>query len=218
MTARTPARASSQTRGVIDFANDNLVRSGLDLRMAFQAKVIIAFDQEFLVDRTVRAMTGRAAFAKRRVFINKRARLFSMTLGAGLIESCHSESTRGFHDVPPMRIVTLHAVDPVFDDGMVVWQIKFGMRFEVALITTGRIFSGINDEFTSTASGRYVFAAWAVTGLTTSHARPFQILFVKTAMGTSGENARDIGMAFDTSPVPYEIRPCNFRRRDDRSV
>lgn len=218
VTPGAPARASGKACCVIDLANHNLIRPDLDLRVAFQAKVVIAFNQQFLVDRTMRTMASRAAFTQRRMFIDKRPCLVTMALSARSIESCHGESARRFHDIAPVRIVALHTVNAVLDDGMVVGQIKFRMGFEMTLVTTCRIFSGIDDEFASPASGRNVFAARPMARLATGHAGQLHLFLVKTAVRTARENTRDIGMAFDTSSIPDEGRAFNFRRCDHGSI
>ena len=71
-----PAGTAIHVDGMIHFADEELaglVRGPLNLHVALEAKIVVAFDEELAVDRTVRVVTTRAAFAKRFVFVNERA-------------------------------------------------------------------------------------------------------------------------------------------------
>ena len=66
VTTGAPARALSQARGMVNVANVDLTLghiTPLDLRMALQAKVWIAFDQHLSVNRTVWSVTNGAPLA-----------------------------------------------------------------------------------------------------------------------------------------------------------
>ena len=93
--ASRPARSLSQQCGVRDFANVNFTARNartLHLRVAFQTKVGIAFNEHFAVDRTVRIMTNDAAFTHGFMFKNKWPDLFAMTLRAILVLTRHGQS------------------------------------------------------------------------------------------------------------------------------
>ena len=72
-----------------DEKNSAASRRVRHLRVTFQAEVGVAFHEHFRVDRTVRRMTNRAAFAKRVVFEHKWPRLLAMALGAILVQPGH---------------------------------------------------------------------------------------------------------------------------------
>ena len=203
---------------MILLADDDLACRCLHLGMAFQAKVVIPFDQQLLIDRAMRVMTSRAAFAHRFVFECERPGLVAMALGAGLIELGHRQSARRFLDVAPVRVVAIDTVHPFFHDGMMMRQIELRMNFQMALITARGVLARIYDEFASATSASDVLAARAVTGFTPRHARPFQIVFVKPAMGTGGENPGDVRVAIRASLVPDEYRAFDIRRRDHGAV
>ena len=90
MTTSAPASALTQKSGVWRSADvDFSLCAILGLSVALQAKVGIAFYQQFAVEGAMRIMTDGAAFTKRFMFEHKRTRLLPVTLGAGLILSCH---------------------------------------------------------------------------------------------------------------------------------
>jgi hypothetical protein len=144
--------------GVADegFINDRI----LVLRMASQAKVRVALDKHFAVDRAVRVVTRGATLAHGFVLEHNRARLFTMTLGAAFVAPRHRQSAGGFENVVAMRVVALNTIHFALNHGMMLGQIKFGLDFEVALKTRRRVFAGINDEFVLAAFD--VFAGRAV--------------------------------------------------------
>ena len=71
-------------------SSDNV--GALDLLVAFQAEIVVPFNQESPVDRTVWIVASGAPVTQRFVFENKWTGLFAMTLGATLIETRHGES------------------------------------------------------------------------------------------------------------------------------
>jgi hypothetical protein len=144
--------------GVADegFINDRI----LVLRMASQAKVRVALDKHFAVDRAMWVVTRGATLAHGFVLEHNRARLFTMTLSAAFVAPRHRQSAGGFENVVAMRVVALNTIHFALNHGMMLGQIKFGLDFEVALKTRRRVFAGINDEFVLAAFD--VFAGRAV--------------------------------------------------------
>ena len=61
--AGRPAAAKSQFRGVRRVADINLARRPLHLRVAFQAKIRVAGNQQLSVHRAMRVVTNGAALA-----------------------------------------------------------------------------------------------------------------------------------------------------------
>src|SRR5689334_6785093 len=92
------------------------VKHPLVLRVAAQAKVRVLRHQHFAVYRTVWLMANRAAFVQRFVLENKRAGLFTMTLGAIFVDPGHGESAARFHDVRAMRVMTVDAAHSAFEN------------------------------------------------------------------------------------------------------
>lgn len=215
---RRPASASAHEAGMILFADDDLSRCALDLGMAFQAQIVVAFHKQFLVDRAMRGMTRRAAFPQRFVFEGKGPGLIAMALRAGLIETRHGQAVGGFADVASVRVVAIDAVHPVFEDRMVMRQIELGMDLEMALVAGRRILAGVEDEFPSSAARGHVLAAGAVTRFASGHARPLEIIFVKPAMRAGRKNPGDVRVAVRATLVPDKGRALDLRRSNDGAL
>ena len=62
VTAGAPATAEPQFVSVFDLPDKNPRSQRLLHRVAFETKVVVAFDQHLRVDRAVRIVAGRAAF------------------------------------------------------------------------------------------------------------------------------------------------------------
>ena len=74
VTSGTPARFSANEHGmIVPFADEYFACACLDLRVAFQTKIVVAFNQQFPVDGTVGLMAGNAAFSERFVFKGERS-------------------------------------------------------------------------------------------------------------------------------------------------
>ncbi len=211
----TPARALLQKRGVVDMANVDftLTPTFLDLRMAFQAKIWIALHQQLAVDRTVWSVANDAALPQRFMLKDKWPRLLPMALRATLVQAGHRQPARRLEDVASMRIVALHAVQPVFDGRMAMREIKFSVSFQVTLKTRGRILPWINDKNSASASGCNVLATRAVARFTTRPARKPRRLQMHTRVSTAWKMPGNIGMTLGTGFIAYVIRPRNLRRR-----
>jgi len=166
MAAGRPAGAVNEKAGVVNVADKNGSGRGLRLGMALEAKIRVALHEHLGVDGTMRIVAHGAAFAHGGVLENEWPGLFTMALGAILIEPRHGQAAGWFHDVRAVGIVALHAVHFAFDDRMMLWKVEFSAGFLVALEAGFGIFAGIDDEFFQTAapSHRDVFAARAVAG------------------------------------------------------
>src|SRR6185312_7349100 len=105
----------------------------------------------------------------------------------------------------------LHAVHPVLNDGMMLWQVEFRVCFKVALKTRGRVLARIDNQPGASAAGFDVFASRPVTGFATGRPRPFQIVPVKPAVWTSGKLARDLGVAVRAHLVADVMRAFDLR-------
>ena len=154
-----PTSPSSDQAGVIGLADKCLRRSQLHLRMTFQAKIIVGLDEHLAIDRAVRLMTRDAALSQRLMFINDRLGLLPMALGTGFVQTRHRQAAERFHYVVSMRIVALHTIHSRLNDGVMIRQVKFGVDFQMALVTACGVLSGVHDEFASASPSLHVFAS-----------------------------------------------------------
>ena len=143
-------------------SDKNFTWRSLHLRMAFEAKVGITFDEQFSIYRTVRVVAHCAALAERFVLEDKWPRLFPMTLRAILIQSRHRQTACRFENVATMGIMALDAIHMAFDYRMMLRQPKFGFGLQMALKARRGIFSRIHDELATTAARFDVFASGTV--------------------------------------------------------
>jgi hypothetical protein len=183
--------------------------------MTTQTKIGIRLDQQLAIDRAVRIVTGHAAFAHRFVLENKRARLLAMTLRAAFVLSRHRQTTSGFENVRAVRVMALHAIHFVFENGMMMRQLKFRVRFEMAFETRAGIFMRIDDELSSGRSD--MFAAGAVARFATGSAG--QLLARKIEMdprmNAAGKFPRDGRVTIGADIVADVSRAGNFERSHD---
>jgi hypothetical protein len=155
-----------------------------------------------------------AAFAQCFVLENEWPRLFSVALRAGLVQPSHCEASPALHRFVPVRIVALDAVHPVFNHGMVLGQIEFGVNVNMALEACARVLAWIDDELAASASRRDMKAPWTVARFAPGHRREAQIIFIQAAVRAGGKKLSDVLMAFGTRLVPGEMRSLNQRRFD----
>src|SRR5437867_1225507 len=105
--------------------------------MAFETQVEVAFDQQFAVNRAVRAVTNDATFPQRLVLEYERAGLLAVTFGAALVQSRHRQAASRPKDVSAMRIMTLHAIHAAFRDWMVLRKTELSVDVQMTLETGG---------------------------------------------------------------------------------
>ena len=185
MATGRPAGAAFDEIRVRDFADHEVAGKNigpLDLKVALEAKVIVALDEELAIDRAMRAMTNGAAFAQGFVFENERAALFAMTLRASFVEARHGEAAGGLHDLVAVRVVAVHAIHVAFDDRVMLGEIKFGMDVEVALKAGAGIFAWVDDEPAAAAADAHMFAGRAMAGFAAGDACEFDVIFVEAAV------------------------------------
>ena len=191
-----------------DMSGQN-IRS-LDLCVAAHTKIRIAFNEHFLVDRTVRAMTDDAAFAHRRMRENEWPGLVAMTLRTAFILPRHGQSARRFENVASVWIVALHAVHVALDDRMVMRQIKFRVNVKVALKTGSGVFARVDDEIGTPRLD--VFAARPVTGFAAGLASHRRIARMNPRVRAGGEFLDDVLVAIRAGLVADIMRTGNFQR------
>lgn len=140
MTAGRPAGAEAQQRPVIDLADPDLTRGRLDLGMAFQAEVGVAFGDHLGVDRTVGRMAAGAAFAQRLVLEHERPGLLAVAGGALVVQARHGQvsAPRRLETLAPMRVVALDAVHLPLRNRMMLRQPELQLDVEMAGVARGR--------------------------------------------------------------------------------
>jgi hypothetical protein len=211
--ARAPAPTQREKIPVRFLPDVNFSSNALDLRVTLQAKVAVALDQHLRIHRTMRLMAGRTAVSQRLVLKGMRPGLFAVALRAPLIQSRHSQSSSGFHNVEPMRIVTLCAVHMPLGHWMVLRQIELRVRFQMTCEARCGIAAGIDDELAPSATDGRVPATRPVARFATRLARACHRSEMQSGVRAARKHPHIIGMALVTNPVPHEGRPLDFRGR-----
>jgi hypothetical protein len=156
MTARGPAGATSQKRGVVPAANLDFARRELLLEMALEAKILVSLDKQIVIHRAMRLVTGGAALAHRFVLENKWAALRDMTFRAGVHLAGEGEPAT-LDRVAFVRIVTIAAAHLSFDHGMMVRQLKASFHLQMTSKTNLGRLSRVDDHIAH-ATGFRMFA------------------------------------------------------------
>ena len=186
------------------------------MRVTFEAKIVVALDEHFRVDRAVRLVTGRAALAQGLVFKHAWRGLLAVTLGARFVESGHGQTATGFHDVHAVRVVALDAVHFPLKDRMMLWQMKLSVCRNVALETRFGLFAGVDDKLTS--ADRDVLARRAMTRFATLLACHLRIGQSQARVWARWEHPRDLVVTIGTRLVADIMRTFDLQWRDDRSA
>ena len=185
--------------------------------MTSQAKICVSLDQHFGINRAVRLVTPDTAFAHCPVLEHNRPGLFAMAGGAGFVQPRHGESSCRFENVATMRVVTLHTIHMAFDDRMMLWQIEFSVRFQMALETRCRVLAGIDDGLATTTAGLNVQTARSVTGFTTTLTGRRRAFEMHTCMRTRRKLADVVRVAIKTNAVANVMSAGDFGRRHERA-
>src|SRR5437588_3563611 len=133
------------------------------LGMATQAEVYIPLREQFGVNRPVRAVANGTPLAQGLMFKHKRPGLLAMARSASFIETRHGKAACRFADVRAVGIVAFGAIHFVFQQRMMLGQMKLGFRRAVALEAGRRVLGRVHNEFPLAASTRNMQAAWPVT-------------------------------------------------------
>jgi hypothetical protein len=189
----------------------------LDLRVAFQAQIRIALDEHLAIDRSVWVVTHGAAFAHCFVLEHKRPCLFAMTLRAGLIQARHRQAPCPFENVAAMRIVALHTVHSIFEHRMVLRQIEFSARLQMALEACLWRFTRVDDELAASAASRHVKAAGAMTGFATGASGRRTLFKVDSCVRAGREGTNVIRVAVVAGTIAHKGCPGDFRSGESRS-
>lgn len=218
MAARAPATAEPEFVRVIFPANENLARTDerpLRLRVALEAEIVVAFGEQLGIDRAVRVVTGRAAFPQGFMFEDERFALFPVAGSAGLVHARHGKATRRFQDVRTVRVVTLDAIHPAFEDGMMLRKIELGVGFEVTVQTRGGVFAGIENEFPAAAADFDVFAAGTVAGFARARSSFDIRCKMQAGVGAGGKRAGVVRVTGEAGLVAGEMCAGDLGRNDD---
>src|SRR5262249_12388738 len=145
------------------------------LEVTLQAKRLVTFVQQSLIDRAMGRMAHDAAFAHRFMFVNKGTALGGVTLETGLVRSEKSFPTamdllghaRGaaFHRVALVGFMAVGAAHLSFQDRVMMRQLKVAGNIQVTLQAGFRRFTRVNDQMRRAATLR-MEASRTVAGFT----------------------------------------------------
>ena len=215
VTTGRPAGSHLKKSRVVCIANIDMARRNiraLRLGMAAQAQVGIVGDEHFLIDGTMRVVTNGAALAQGLVLKNKRTCLVLVTLRATLILLCHRQAASRFKDVTAVRVVAVHAAHVAFDDGMMLWEAKFGLDVQVALKTGVWFFARIDDE-AGRPAGTDMFTAGSVAGFAAALAGHGRIPDMQARVRAGGKFPDNFRVAIRAGLVADIVRAGDFQRR-----
>ena len=159
-------------------------------------------------------MAGRAAFAHGFMLENKRLRLFAMALGTGFVQARHGQAARGFENVAAVRVMALHAVHATFEHRVMLRQVEFRLRLQMALKAGSRVLAGIDDEPAAPATGLNVQTAWPVAGFATALAFELVPFDVQPRVRAGRKSTHVVRVAIEADAVANIRGPGNFRRRE----
>jgi len=200
---------------MIHFANVNVSVYSLLLEVALQAECLVPLGKHPLVDRTVRGMAGRAAFAQCLMLENKRSPLFRVALEAGFVAAHHVGGAAPLEYRSLVRVVAVRATHLAFHHRVMMRQVEFGPNFQVALKTGFRIFARIDDGIRR-AAGLYVQAARSVAAFAPrSICRIFALRHQARMIG-GPEVTHDFLVAIGAGTVPHKCCPRNGGWRHNR--
>ena len=152
--ACAPAGTALNQIRMIELADHHPSRCVLQLGVTFQTEVHIAFHEHFVIDGTMRRVTGRAALPHGFMLKNKRASLILVAIGATFVQPGHRQPARRLVNIRAMRIMTLNAVHPVLRHRMMLRKVEGGMNIEMTLKTGGGILAWVVNEFAAPAAPR----------------------------------------------------------------
>ena len=160
---RTPASALAQMRRMrsqtdIDFTSPTMLHLG----MKFKAKVWITFDQHLPIHRSMGRMANCATLPERFMLEDKWPCLLAVAFRAILIQPRHRQSARRFEYVRTMWIMALHTIHPIFQYRMMLRKIEFSVCLQMAIETSRRVLSRVDDEFATSTTCFDVFTPRSV--------------------------------------------------------
>ena len=146
VTTRAETSALLQERRVIEVADEYLPRrmGQSDLRVAFQAQIVVALGQHLRVDRAMHVVAGGAALSHGFMLEHVRPGLLAMALRAVLVHATDPHLLRQ-ENVFAVRIVAGRAAHPPFLHRMMELEAELGILVEVTLETGFGTLAGIDD-------------------------------------------------------------------------
>ena len=143
--------------------------------------------------------------------------LLAMALSATLVHPRHGQAAAGFHDVRPVRVVALHTIHPLLKHRMMLRQIEFGVRLQMALKACFGIVARIDDEPASSSTAFNVFAPGPMAGFAAGLPGKADSLHMHSSMRAGRKHSRDVGMAIQARFIAYVSRPGHLGRSDNGS-
>jgi hypothetical protein len=116
-----------------------------------------------------------------------------------------------------MGVVALGAINVVFNQGMVLGQMKLGLDGPMAFETGGGIFAGVYNEFAAPAAAGNMQTSRPVTGFAAGLSGGTRVRQPDARVGAGRKDAANIGMAFGAGLIADKGRAGNVRRRDQRN-
>ena len=214
MTTGRPTGPQAQVCAVVHVSNEDLSRAqGCTwcLRVALQAEIKIALDQQLRIDRPVRAMANGATFTKRGMLEHKRPGLLPVALGAGFVDARHSQAAGRFENIAAMGVMALGAVHFLLGQRMMLRQMEFGLRGPMTFVTGRRIPSRVYDVLPRPGVG-HVQAGRAMAGFATGQANGARAFQPDARVGAGGKHPANVRMAFGAGFIADERRAGNNRR------
>jgi hypothetical protein len=156
MAASRPAGSLWQEVGVVDISDENMPRRFLLLEMTFQAKSLVAFVEQSLVDGAVGGMADHTPLTHRLVLVNKGATLRGVALEASFVSAQESKaaSFERLLNIGPATldrdtdvwIMAVSAAHFAFQHRMMMRQLELCPHFQVTLETSFRRLTWIDDR------------------------------------------------------------------------
>ncbi len=156
MAASRPAGPLLQKVRVIDVSNENMSGHFLLLEMTLQAKRLVPFVEQALVDGAVGRMTDHTTLTHCLVLVNKRASLLGVAFEAGFISAQESKAAALEHllNIGPatldcdtdVRIMAIRAAHFPLEHRVMMRQLELCAHLEVTLETSFRRLARIDDR------------------------------------------------------------------------
>ena len=182
--------------------------------MASEAEIEITLDQQLGIDAPVRAVADRAALPHRRMLEDKGPRLLPVALRAAFTPTRHGQPARRLEDVAAVRVMALHAIHLLLRHRVVLGKLELRLFLAMALVTSRRVFAGIDDEFASPAAARDMQARRPVARFAARLPQRASVFEVDSGVGAGRKDAGDAPMTIGAGLVADERRARNVRRRE----
>jgi hypothetical protein len=205
-----------------ELANEDFTPGGVNLGVAFQTKIVVTLDEHFVGDRAVGLVADDASFTQRLVLVNDGPGLFAMALCTGFVKAgeaglradTQGSAVRSLENVRTVWVVTLDAVHVLFQDGMMMGQLKLGVDLEMTAEAGVRRPAGVDDEFSAATACLDVETSRSVARFTTGGFSAGSAFDVDAHVWAGGKDARELGMTIDARFVAHKICSVDDGGRD----